>query len=375
MQITADATYCLVQSVLPFFLDVNFYRSRCPFVTLQRLPAIFIEGKCRSRRLTLLMAAIAILIIGAAGHLHAQNAESREQGRPVPALRPEARPDVAVAETGKPTRIEVLENDIGISDASPELRIEEQPNCGTAEIDGRAVIFKGGADCLGVDIRFGYGVRVGEEWIAAIVSVTMKPAAFTCGVPGLALTTIKIEGGQFDKASAPPGIADFLNLIEGDMFSVQPFCIFLDAIPVDAVDEYLNNLDLQQRTELFPELQSPRNVIGGRDITAPVPARVSQRIAIGFAKRFSEKSGRELALPTLQEYVAAAWELQSKHAGSREADAFLVSMRSGNLQWTSTPCDRPGVFLTIGPNAQGRLAKICYEQSRLDRTGFRIAIR
>src|SRR5262249_21730282 len=103
---------------------------------------------------------------------------------------------------------------------------------------------------------------------------------------------------------------------------------------------------------------------------------ISRRMAEAYAKRKAEATGRSVTLPTLNEYIAAAWELQLKRPGAVETGKFLVSLRNGNLQWTSTKCpDSTERFFVIGPSAQGPLARLCFEQSRRDRTGFRLVVR
>jgi hypothetical protein len=183
-----------------------------------------------------------------------------------------------------------------------------------------------------------------------------------------------IQGGAYSKDNAPRGIIDLVDLLEQPQFSVQPFCITTEPAPADIVDIFFNNLAPQQRQDLFPESQQRGTISNGLD-PIRASARVSQRMAIAFAKRTGERSGRQVALPTLEEYVAAAWDLQTRRFGTPEADAYLVTLRTGNLQWTSTACGSLGSYWTIGPGAQGRLVKLCYEQSRVDRTSFRLSIK
>jgi hypothetical protein len=330
----------------------------------------------------LLMLLIGCLLIGCASRV----AFAQNSGRPVPAPLPEARPDAAVAEVGRPVRIDVLANDYGVpseGQPAPEMRIEGVPACATVQVEGRTLIFRGGTDCVGADVVFGYSVKIQGDWLTAAVSVTVKPATAAalgpCNVPEYDWQMTKIDGGTFDKSSMPPGIVDFVDLIDENTFSVAPFCITLDAIPAEPVERYFNNLREEDRRDQYPELAAQTNIPAVPGAPGRMPANASQRMALAFAKRTGERSNRQLALPTLQEYVGVAWELQAKHRGAPETDAFLITMRSGNLQWTSTPCGSPGSYWTVGPStqasAQGKLVKLCYELSRLDRTGFRLVVK
>jgi hypothetical protein len=323
---------------------------------------------------------VVLVAVGSSGFSSQSWAQgaSVTSARPRPTLRPEARPDEATVEAGRATRIEVLANDIGVPGPDrppPEMRIEGHPECGAAKIDGRAVVFMGGSECVGVSIHFGYSFKANEDWITGMVAVTVKQAAFSCEVASLNWPALKIEGGQFDKEDAPPGIVDFADLLPEAGFSVRPFCITLDAVPAEAVDRYFNGLPEEERRTQFPELDQHSVTPAGQDATANPVARVSHRMAIAFAQRAGERGGRNIELPTLQEYVAAAWEMQVKHPGTPDADKLLVMLRSGLLQWTSSACGANDSFWTIGPSAQGPLTKLCYEQSRLDRTGFRLTIK
>lgn len=335
----------------------------------------------------------------------AYSSDVRAQGgRPTPPELPEARPDSAVAEVGNAVRIEVLANDLGVpaqGEPAPEMKVDSIPPCATVQVDGRALVFRGGNDCVGSDVVFGYSVKLGGEWQSAAVSVTVRPAAepgrtppstqppvaeqapatavVPCSLPDTDWQMARIEGGSFAKSSIPAGIVDFADLIEDSSFSVAPFCITIDAVPAEPVDRYFNNLNEDERRNQFPEIGARNAMPAAQADPTRAPANASQTMALAFSKRTGERSGRALGLPTLQEFVAAAWELQSKHPGSSQTDAFLILVRSGNLQWTSTPCGSPGSYWTIGPStqasAQGKLVKLCYNATRIDRTGFRLVMK
>jgi hypothetical protein len=142
------------------------------------------------------------------------------------------------------------------------------------------------------------------------------------------------------------------------------------------VERYFNNLNEDDRHSQFPEFGGGQN--GQQSGAGHSPANASAAMAVAFTKRFAERSGRRLALPTLQQIVAAAWELQSKHPGAPETDAFLILMRSGNRQWTSSACGSQDSYLTIGPSTsadtQGQLVKLCYNAARIDRTSFHLVM-
>ncbi|HXI06893.1 MAG: hypothetical protein ACRC1G_12995 [Bradyrhizobium sp.] len=346
--------------------------------------------------------AFAALIVGTSG----QTGASRAQGaRPIPRELPEARADSATAEVGNAVRIEVLANDVGVppqGQPAPEMKVDNVPACATVQVDGRALVFRGSASCVGADVVFAYSVKLNDEWQSAAVSVTVRPAGADtprspdtpprpqdparrppgsvplCSLPDADWQMARIEGGTFDKSSIPGAIIDFAELIEDRTFSVTPFCITIDAIPSEPVERYFNNLNEDERRTQFPELATRDAMPPGQADPSRAAANASQTMALAFSKRSGERSGRALALPTLQEFVAAAWELESKYPGTPQAEAFLILVRSGNLQWTSSPCG-PGKYWAIGPStqssSQGRLVKLCYSSSRIDRTGFRVVMK
>jgi hypothetical protein len=289
-----------------------------------------------------------------------------------PKLKPVAIDDRATVEAGRPTRIEILENDLAIpaGPTPPEIDIV-QPACGTVQVDGRAVIYSGTSDCVGAEVSFKYIVKLPDDSVAAAVNVTVTATTFSCGISSMQVTSIKIEGGVFNKQNAPPAIADLVAQIDDQTFTVPTFCVTLDAVSAELVDPYFNNMPQQERDDQFPETLLNNAAGGGTDPAA----RVSHRMAQAFARRSSERSGRNIQLPSLNEYVAVAWELQTRRPQSPEALNFIAGLRSGALQWTSTPCAGENAFWVIGPNFQGRVEKLCFNQSRLEKTGFRLAIR
>ena len=105
-------------------------------------------------------------------------------------------------------------------------------------------MYLGDRTCIGKVVRFGYSVRVQDEWVTGLVTVTVvePPAvpppephvsgpagpaapgpAVTCDLKDRSWRAIKIEGGRFEKANAPPEIADFVRLIDADTLTVEPF--------------------------------------------------------------------------------------------------------------------------------------------------------
>lgn len=342
---------------------------------------------------------IALLILIAGGAFSQLGAQGG--ANPAFGLLPEAQPDSAVAEVGREVTIPVLANDVGMpaGEQVPEMRVERVPPCATVQVAGRALTFRGTQDCVGQDVVFGYAVKVRDDWLTAAVTVTVKPAGSAsvpevpsnvprtqdqtppqvqtanCTSPDPNWPLAKIEGDTFNKSAAPAAINDFADLVEDATFAVAAFCITLAPIPADPVDRYFSGMSDDDRRNLFPELSGENAQIG----TGQTPANASETMVAAFSKWLGERTGRELSLPTLQQYVAAAWELQTKHPNDPQTDAFLVLMRSGSRQWTSTPCGSEGSYWTIGPsiqaNSRGKLVKLCYHSSRMDRTGFRLVIK
>jgi hypothetical protein len=360
--------------------------------------SFFCKADSESRHFRSSGAALAAFLMLIAGGAFSQLSA---QGGANPAfdLLPEAMPDSAVTEVGREVTIEVLANDVGMpaAEQAPEIRVERVPPCATVQVAGHALTFRGTQECVGQDVVFGYAVKVRDDWLTAAVTVTVKPAGSapvvvapssvpptqdqtqvqtaSCTSPVPDWPLAKIEGDTFNKSAAPSTIADFADLIEDATFSVAAFCITLAPIPADPVDHYFSGMNDDDRRNLFPELAGQTAAIG----TGQTPANASETMVAAYSKWLGERTGRQLSLPTLQQYVAAAWELQTKHPTDPQTDAFLVLMRSGSLQWTSTPCGSEGSYWTIGPSIQagsrGKLVKLCYNSSRMDRTGFRLVIK
>lgn len=324
--------------------------------------------------------------------------ESDSGVRPPLVPRPEARADAHSTEAGKRDRIDVLANDVGVRPGpNNNLKIKDQPICGKAGVEGRYIWYKANDDCAGKKVLFEYSAKLQDartcedEWRSAPVAITVKPRAVSCDVPNSNWRMIKVGGGQFTKDEAPERIRDFVKLLNEPAFTVSPFCITADAISAAEFERFFMSISPEQRKKDFPEA-AKRTTNGGSlgdgdpDFVPPImlpgsesegPAnKISRRMALAYAKHQSEKKGRALTLPTLNEYVATTWELSTQER-SRE---FIDALRSGNLQWTSTPCPQtdpePGSFLMLGPGARGPLSTLCYDEFRLDaRTGFRLIVR
>jgi Sulfatase-modifying factor enzyme 1 len=312
-------------------------------------------------------------------------APSAEPARPVPVLRPEARPDSVTAEVGERKRIDVLANDQGVPtdpDAVPEMKIEGTDICGTARIEGRYIVYQGGNECAGKQVEFDYSVFLQNEWVTSHVTIRVSARTSPCNIPGSSWRMIRIDGGHFDKQNAPPAIVDFTDLLTDTTFDVAPFCLMLEPVPSVDLDKFMASIPDDQRHEQFPEFfeATVSNPYANQGDSAPAN-NVSFRMAQAFAKQKAAAFERNVTLPTLSELIAAAWQLQDKRPADAETSIFIVSLRSGNLQWTSTSCDTAsgpaGEFLTVGPsqNATGSLTRLCFEQSRRDHTGFRLVIR
>jgi hypothetical protein len=329
------------------------------------------------RRTSVLVPTVAIMLAACwCAPVSAQTAPDLR--RPEGHTRPQARPDQATAEAGERKRIDVLANDEGVppESAGPlQIEVKGPVTCGEARVDGRQIVYQGGDQCIGRQVTFGYSVRLQDETVSAVVTVTVKPRSVACESPNAAWKWIKIDGGRFERANAPAGVIDFAVLTDEDSFTVAPFCLMLEPVPADDLEKFVGTIPEAQRREQFPELfddagSSPLDSQGGS------ASRVSRRVAQAYVAK-AGATIRGLELPSLNEYIAAAWELWTKHNDQPEAQAFIVSLRSGNLQWTSTPCGAADSFWTIGPSAgaRERLTKLCFEQSRRDRTGFRLRTR
>jgi hypothetical protein len=320
-------------------------------------------------------------------------------------VRPEAVPDSQTIESGKRELIDVLANDKGApANSSIELQLEGTPSCGSAGVEGRKVWYLGDGSCVGKTIEFKYRAKLVDartceyEWRSAAVrvavvapppaptptpTVTPAPARLTsCDIPNLPWQLLKIEGGRFVKSEAPATIADFANFIEEPTFVVEPFCLMVDEVSSEQFGKFFRTVSEAQKRENFPEALEENSAAAppiaelGQSAAA---TRISYRMAEAYAKYHSNGSGRSVTMPTLNEYVAALWELQKRRPQPPQATMLPIALRSGNLQWTGTACPDSGTdggnFLTLGPQMQGALSTICYSQSRRDRTGFRLIVR
>jgi hypothetical protein len=298
--------------------------------------------------------------------------------------RPEALPDAATVEAGKRQLIDVLANDKGVpSGSKAELQIEENPGCGEAGVDGQSVWYRGGDNCAGRSSTFKYRAKLFDartcesEWRSALVTVTVTaapPRVLSCDIPGSRM--VKIDGGQFTKAEAPPELGDFIRLVEEDTFTVAPFCLAIEETSAQEFEKFFTAIPESRKRQEFSEVfEQGADNAGSLPQSSAAATNISHTMAEAYAKYQSEASGRTLGLPTLNEYIAAIWELQRKRPQSPEATFLLVGLRSGSLQWTNSPCAETGNFLTLGPGRAGPITKLCYAQSRRDRMAFRLILR
>lgn len=343
--------------------------------------------------------AMATLLAPAAGS--AQDCTQTPEGGSPP-LHAEARPDELSVEAGKRGEIDVLANDLGApSDPNvvPEMRLEGTVACGTAKLEGRRVIYEGGPECVGRALNFGYSARLRdpgtcqERWVTGLITVTVTEVPtripgppevqgpLSCEIPNVPWRLIKIEGGQFNKADAPVEIADFVKLIGEPSFTVGPLCLMADEVPAQEFEKFFGSISEAKRHEQFQEAfeQGSGNAPLPYDPTQSAAATsISHRMAQAYAAHQSETIGRNVALPTLYEYIGAVWELQKKRPDAPETALLLVSLRSGNLHWTNSHCPdnpAPTAFLALGPELQGPLATHCFDQARRERTAFRLIVR
>lgn len=321
-------------------------------------------------------------------------------------VRPEAVPDSRTVVTDKRELIDVLANDKGAPpNASIEMEVEQPLVCGKAGVEGRQVWFVGDSSCIGKTIEFKYRAKLVDartceyEWRSASVTVAVvaapvqptpvQPSTQTppvarlasCDIPNLPWRLLKIDGGRFVKSEAPASIADFTKFIEEPTFNVEPFCLMADEVSAAEFEKFFRNVPEAQKREKFPEALEDA---GGASpildtLQSGAVTRISHRMAEAFAKHQSQISNRSVKMPTLHEYVAALWELQKSRPAPPQAALLPVALRSGNLQLTGTPCPESGPndgsFLTLGPQMQGALSTICYDESRRERTGFRLIVR
>ena len=334
-------------------------------------------------------AAAAILTFAMSVASYAQQQPPAGQPRPLrPNLKPEARADEYVVEIGRGHELKVLENDIGVPPAGqpqPSLEAVEvesaigQPNqaCGVIRPLQSMVYYEGRPDCVGKTLRYTYKVKLRNEQTnqdeLVTGQLTIKVVARSYGCDTSSGRYIKIDGGTFDKTRAPHEISDIVQLVEGSSFTVAPFCMTLDPISVDEVTAAIAKLP-PDRTRLAELRDSDQ-------VGPNAPPGSSRRMAELYAEAIASAGDPPMTLPTIEELVAAAWVLQLGAADSLKTKQYLLSLRTGGLLWTSTPCDSgPGKFFVVGPMQSGMGApslvdKLCYAQQRRYRAGFRLVYR
>ena len=326
----------------------------------------------------------------------AAQAQSGPLPRPTaPQSKPEARPDEATVEADSDNVLDVLANDSGVPPSNEERpdvvvqRLDDEEArrnmCGTVRGTKGGVFYRASADCIGKTVRFGYKVKLfnaqtnEDEEVYATVTVKVVARRLGCDVTNSAGRFLKIEGGTYDKAAAPSGIADIVELADGATFLVRPFCITLEPVGTEEFGRVFSRVPDDKKKSAAPEALDK---IADQRMSDPVVATgISQRMAALYLEAYKAGGGQPVVLPTINEIVAAAWELQSRRADAQETKQFLISLRSGNLIWTSSPCDNGrGKFSMVGPEKRGPgqpdvLGKPCYAHEQRYRASFRLVVR
>lgn len=306
--------------------------------------------------------------------------------------KPAALPDKYTVQAETDNRLEVLENDIGVPQDGPKPRVdveyrnpeEKAGMCGEAKGLTGAIAFSAPARCIGKTVTFGYKVKLynpqthSEDEVYATVTVEIVGHRVGCDGPNPVGRLVKIEGGTLDKARAPPGIQDFLGLIDGASFTVQRFCISLDPVSRDEYVRVTSRIPEETRKR-----DAPESALKGSEFESdPVVATaISRRMAQLYIDAAKGAGGLPMELPTIEEIVATAWELVARQPKAAETNQFVTGLRGGGLIWTSTGCEGGGgKYYLVGVERQGlglpdKFGKLCTPQDRRSRAAFRLVVR
>jgi len=260
------------------------------------------------------------------------------------------------------------------------------PNCGEVKTGPDGILYNAGKECLGEKVDFSYVVSVrtaaGLEKLPVNVRLAISSGLKTCGLENSPYQFLKVEGGEFIARKAPSAISDLIALLPSASFRIESFCIMEEAVPRAEFLFTLQGISRKQKRKFIPEalkgLVNPAAPILTGQSLRQLASGVSWRTAHFYAQQKSHLLSRKLQLPDLQHYIAAAWrqyENQDRNNSSQKANSFLVSLRSGLLEWTRVKCKQANedTYVAVGPERNGtKLTQFCFEQSR---RGFRMGFR
>lgn len=263
--------------------------------------------------------------------------------------------------------------------------LEKEPDCGEAKVAKDSVVYYADPECVGRKVNFeyviGYPRAPGAGFKKQLVKVraAVLSGIETCGISDAPFRFLLIKGGKYSIADAPRPLADLAGLLDTADFEVAPFCITEEAIARSEFDFLVLNIPISKIRAVMPEalssLPHQRSISITTGRTQRLPAtQVSLAMARTFAEEKSEMMEQELVLPSLEQYIAAAWELHTNRPDAPETHSFLVSLRGGLLEWTKTACQNKGTYVVLGPRLDGsRIEKYCFESTRRgSRSGFRL---
>jgi len=267
---------------------------------------------------------------------------------------------------------------------SLSFRVVQKPVCGEARETSYGIILKPTAECVGLVLKFDYEINVADappaerRAVRVAVEAVVQSGIESCGITNAPYEFIRIPGGSYPLQNLSPQLSDIAGLTGSSSAKVEPFCITEEAVPASEMGAFLAARTAAEKQASFPEALIPAAQPfkqfdmgrGGR----PPALSVSYRMAQGYAQWASGLTDRQLHLPRLEQYIAAAVYLLRQQPDAPSTQSFLVSLRGGLLEWTETPCNTIGTFVVLGTKQQsGLLDKYCYEASQaLARMGFRL---
>jgi hypothetical protein len=264
------------------------------------------------------------------------------------------------------------------------FRTVQKPACGEVLDTANGIILKATADCVGQVLKFDYDVAVTDALpaekraVRVAVEAVVQSGIESCGIANAPYAFIRVPGGSYPLQNLPPQVGDIAALSGSASATVEPFCISEEAVPASEMEAFLAVQTASEKQTSFPEVlvaapQPFTQFEMGRSGRPPALA-VSYRMAQAYARRQSAAMDRQLRLPRLEQYIAAAVYLQRQQPDAPATQSFLVSLRGGLLEWTETPCNTIGTFVVLGVKQQsGLLDKYCYDASQaLARMGFRL---
>lgn len=256
---------------------------------------------------------------------------------------------------GAPKTLDVLANDSNVLPQST-ISLLDQPSCGSTKLDAaqRAILFDPAGCSLGATVVLRYLVRQGSALQAEVRIVVVAPesqvpqvsqdTSFACDAPDSRLRMIPIRGGRFVKNEAPEIIRDIADQLDVAEFELRDFCITEQPVSLALAEQYAPGA----------RANGPKD---GQRITGATTQSFAYGVSLGVANQIasslSSATKTEIMVPSLNEYIAAAWRLANISGSSADLAApkihpafkvpmYILALRSPVRFLTATPAPSGG---------------------------------